>query len=161
MEQTEVMEMQLWAYIDNLCTDAERQHVESLIAYDDTWKHKYQELLSFHNSLQKAEPEHPSMRFTQNVMDAIASAKVAPATRTYVNPLVVRGMAALLILLLGSVITYFLLNMEWSSTSSVKPYNYNGIFSGNFVLYVVLANILLLMIFIDAMLKRRKRMNSQ
>src|ERR1700728_4810420 len=99
MEQNEEIEMQIWEFIDNACSQADQERISMLIVQDISWREKFNELNAFHSGTsQSLELEHPSMRFTKNVMDAVAVAHIAPATKKYVNISIIRGIAAFFIL---------------------------------------------------------------
>ena len=158
---TEDIDVQLWAYIDKQCSDAEAQRIALLITTDENWAAQYKQLLAFNTGLIQTEAEQPSMRFTKNVMEAITAAKVAPATKTYVNPWVVRGIAAVFALLLVSVFIYILTGINWNSgTSAPSPFDYSKIQLGNWWVALILVNVVLLIIFIDAVLRRKKTANN-
>ena len=156
---TEDIQGQLWAYIDKACNDAEMQRIASLITTDKNWEAQYKELLAFHNELANIEAEQPSLRFTKNVMEAITAAKVAPAAKTYVNLWVVRSIVALFALLLVVVFIYILPGLNWAtspSTTSSTNFNFSKINTDSWWEALVLVNIVLLIVLIDAVLRRKK-----
>ena len=156
---TEDIDVQLWAYIDKQCSDAEAQRIGLLIATDQNWAAQYDQLLAFHNELAQADTEQPSLRFTRNVMETITATKPAPATKTYVNPWVPRGIASLFALMLTAIFIYILPGLNWSSTPSPASsfrFDYGKIVIGNWWVALLLVNIVLLIIFIDAVLRREK-----
>lgn len=157
MHSAEDIEIQLWEYIDNVCDEATRLRIAQLIATDNIWKQKYAELTTINSNLQQLEPEHTSMRFSKNVMEAIAGAHVAQPTKSYINKWVVRGIAAVFILLIGFALLYTLQDLQWSNEPAPKKVDYSSIFNGNFVLYVVLANLLVGIVFLDTLFRRKKK----
>src|ERR1700761_5730669 len=68
----QMMEERLWDYIDGLSSTAERSAIEEMIASNIEWQRKYRELLDLNQMMNSSELEAPSMRFTKNVMEAIA-----------------------------------------------------------------------------------------
>lgn len=106
------MEDRLWDYIDGRATPAEREEIEALLASDSALREQYAELLSIHAVLQGADIEEPSLRFTKNVMEAVAGQSVAPATPTYVNKRVIRGITIALLSLLGATFAYVLVLLK-------------------------------------------------
>ncbi|HTJ11917.1 MAG TPA: hypothetical protein VL547_07825 [Dinghuibacter sp.] len=106
------MEDRLWDYIDGRATPAEREEIEALLASDPALREQYAELLSIHAVLQGADIEEPSLRFTKNVMEAVAGQSVAPATPTYVNKRVIRGITIALLSLLGATFAYVLVLLK-------------------------------------------------
>ena len=47
--------------------------------------------MNVHQLMTGSELEAPSMRFTVNVMDEIAHYQIAPATKSYINKNIIRG----------------------------------------------------------------------
>src|SRR5690348_18446687 len=84
-------EQRLWDYIDGLSSPSEKTVIEQLLEASAEWKAKYHELLEVHQLMQSSELEQPSLRFTKNVMDEIARLQIAPATSSYINKNIVRG----------------------------------------------------------------------
>lgn len=106
------MEDLLWDYIDNRVTPAERAEIEALLASDAALREQYAALLEVHATLMTADREEPSLRFTKNVMDAIADQSIAPATPTYVNKKIIRGITTALLSLLGATFAYVLVLLK-------------------------------------------------
>src|SRR5690606_32449733 len=86
-------EVRLWEYIDGLSSAEEKSVIEELIENNAQWRVKYKELLEVQQLLQSSELEEPSMRFTKNVMEEISKLHIAPATKTYINKNIIRGLA--------------------------------------------------------------------
>ncbi len=160
MQSAEEIEIQLWEYMDNVCDDATRVRIARLIATDIVWKQKYAELTAFNSTLQQLEPEHTSMRFSKNVMESIAGMNVAQPTKSYINKWVVRGIAAVFIILLGSALTYSLLNVQWTAGTPKEPIDYSRIFNGNFISYVIMVNLLVGVVLVDTLLRRKRKVVS-
>ena len=120
MEQ-EQMEMELWEYIDGRCTEADAHRIANLIATRADWKNKYEALLAFNTELAgHIETEQPSMRFSKDVMDAIAKTHIAPAANKYINPFIIRGIAAFFMAAIAVVIGDLLLSVKWDSPADTK-----------------------------------------
>ena len=88
---SEGMETRLWDYIDGLSSNEEKTVIEQLLEDNREWKEKYHELLDVHQLMQSSELEHPSMRFSKNVMEEISRLHIAPAAKTYINKNIIRG----------------------------------------------------------------------
>eukprot|EP01012_Entosiphon_sulcatum_P033697 TRINITY_DN42666_c0_g1_i1.p2 TRINITY_DN42666_c0_g1~~TRINITY_DN42666_c0_g1_i1.p2 ORF type:complete len:122 (+),score=19.65 TRINITY_DN42666_c0_g1_i1:27-368(+) len=101
------------------------------------------------------ETEQPSMRFTKNVMDAIDGMEVAPVGKQYVNPWVIKGIAAVLALcMLVSLYVVF------SSANTLPDYGLNvntTKLPEHFSLYILGINIVLLLILAERWLSSKKR----
>lgn len=102
------MEERLWDYIDGLDSPADRKALEALLASDPSVRAQYAELRAVHASLHESGLEEPSMRFTKNVMEAVAGRSIAPATTTYINKRVIRGIAAFFLTLITGILAYAL-----------------------------------------------------
>ena len=111
------MEDRLWNYIDGGCSPAEKSAIETLIASNREWQEKYRELLNIHQLLNASELEAPSMRFTKNVMEEISRYHIAPATRSYINKNVIRGIGAFFLTMIVGMLAFVFSQFKWSSGS--------------------------------------------
>lgn len=115
------METRLWDYIDGLSSTEERSFIEKLLAENIEWRRKYHELLDAHKLIQqKMELDEPSMRFSMNVMDAIANEKIAPAASSYLKKPVIRGIAAFFVISFVAMVIFIGIKFDWSSLNTVK-----------------------------------------
>lgn len=117
MNTEENMEDRLWDFIDGLSSPAEKSAVEALIAANLEWQRKYKELLQVHQLMTASELDAPSMRFTRNVMEEIARHQIAPATKTYVNKNIIRGIGFFFLTLIAGLLIYFARQFKWTSTT--------------------------------------------
>ena len=108
MQTLPTLEERLWDYIDGLGSPAERKTLEALLSADASARAQYTELLGVHEALGAAGLEEPSMRFTKNVMEAVAQQSIAPATTTYINKRVIRVIAAFFLTAIAAVLGYTL-----------------------------------------------------
>jgi hypothetical protein len=166
MELSEDIEMQLWDYLDGtLSNNDERQRITHLIEHDNLWHQKYEELSALHASLSAhIDNDMPSMSFSRNVMDAIAQNKVASPAKKYINPAIIKSIAAMFILGLTICFIYACSKINWTQTGntstnmisdwfndfSFKPYK--GIFVNTFIGI----NIILALLFADKLLHRKR-----
>lgn len=111
MNSTEHMEERLWDFIDGLSSPGEKSAIEALIAENLEWKRKYHELLDIHQLATGSGLDEPSMRFTRNVMEEIARYQVAPATKTYINKNVIRGIGAFFLSMIVGLIVFFVIQV--------------------------------------------------
>jgi hypothetical protein len=128
MNTEQPMEDRLWEYIDGRSGPTERSTIEELLVTNREWREKYKELLDVHQLLNASELDAPSMRFTRNVMEEIARYHVAPATRTYINKNVIRGIGAFFLTLILGFTAYVLSQFRWishdqSTSSSILTNN--------------------------------------
>lgn len=147
----EHIEQQLWEYIDGFCNDKERSRIAVLIAEDNTWKTKYEELLSLHSGIvDNAELEHPPLRFTKNVMDTIARVHPVVVPKKYTHPAFVRGIAAFFIITTCLLLVYTLLTTDWNTSAngitatrySLPKVNVHSLLNGNLFTVTVAATVI-------------------
>jgi hypothetical protein len=162
--ENESMEMRLWDYIDGFTNDSEKAHIEKLISENLEWRHKYQELLETHQSINMADLEQPSMRFAKNVMEEIARYQIAPATKTYINQKVIWSIAAFFITMIMSYIIYGVSQIEWSSGTTENStgidftqVDYSGMFNNTFLNAFLMVNVILGLMLFDRYLNWKKK----
>jgi hypothetical protein len=171
MNTQEEMEHRLWDFIDELDSAAERSLTEKLLAEDRDWQSKYRELLNMHQSLIGSDLEAPSMRFTKNVMEEISRHQIAPATKSYINKYIIRGISAFFFLMIGGFFVYLLGQIKWSepttSSSSVSQYgqllqdhltkfNWGKVLSSPYMSVFMMINVILALVLLDMYLQRKK-----
>jgi hypothetical protein len=169
MNTEQPMEDRLWDYIDGLSSPAERSAVETLIAANQEWRRKYRELLDIHQLLAGSELEEPSLRFSKNVMEAIARHHVAPATTTYVNKNIIRSIGAFFISMIAGLLIYCFAMIKWSGGSSstsnlissysnsLEKINWGKLFSSSYVTAFMLIAIVSGLFLLDLYLQRKKQ----
>ena len=163
------MEERLWDYIDGISSPEEKTVIEQLIVSQAQWKEKYSELLEVHQLVNAAGLEEPSMRFTKNVMDEIARVHIAPATKSYINKNIIRGLAFFFITMLVCFFIYGLGQINWTAGGDSKipvdisSIDYSRIFNNNFVNALMLINVVLGLFLLDRYLaaKRQKYMENK
>ena len=162
MEQNEEIEMQLWEYLDGTCSIDDMPRIAVLIERDPVWKAKYEELSAFHSSMgRNLDFEQPSLRFTQNVMDAVAATHVAPATKKYINKGIIRGIAALFIGMITAALGYAFANAGngAASKNSLPKLNLgdlSGVFNSGTMMMIIAVNIVIGLVFLDSLLRRKR-----
>ena len=112
------MEKRIWEYIDGHCTEPEKAAIHQQLADNPVWRNKFEELKSVHELLRQEELEMPSLRFTKNVMEEISRYQVAPATKTYINKNVIRGITSFFLAMIVGLFIYFLGQLHWTSSST-------------------------------------------
>lgn len=156
-------ELLLWQYIDGICDEATHAYVKGMIATDEQWQNLYYELQALHQVIPgHIETEQPSMRFTKNVMEAVADIHIAPATRKYANPVVIRLIAAFFILTLVALIGYGISIADWeqSSTNSQPGFplpvvTFNAVYNDSVIHIIGWANVVLGLLLVDGLLRKR------
>ncbi len=113
-----IIEEKIWAFLDGSLTDGENAYIQTKIVSDADWQTCYKEILFFHNELQQAEPEVPSLRFTQSVMEQLAVHKIQPEWNRYINKKIINTIGFSFILLL--VITLIFSVIYFSRDTDTK-----------------------------------------
>ncbi len=159
----EQIEQQLWAYIDGLGTDAERQQTAAQLARGGIWKETYDELTAIHAGIALVEPEHPPLRFTKNVMEAIAAAHPETAPKRYINHNIIRGIAAVFIVCICVAMTYLFTAIDWRMSShsftpkiSMPKVTWSNIFNPVSVNAIIALNVVLVLVLLDKTLRARR-----
>lgn len=160
------IEERLWDYIDGAGSAEDRLFIEQLIATNAAWKAKYQELLELQNMLSNLELDEPSMRFTQNIMEAISKHHIAPAAKSYINKRIIWGIAGFFICTIVGFLIAGMAQVNWSagstdSSASLLGINFNKIDVSNFynstyATVFMMVNVVLGLVFLDMYLRRRK-----
>jgi|SRR6185312_1632160 len=167
METRKQMEERLWDFIDGMSDPDEQSLVRRLLAEDNAWQQRYQELMAVDEAMQHHELDAPSLRFTKNVMEQIALFHVAPATKTYINKNVIRGITAFFLIMIIGLLIYFFGQFHWTSTSTdnlVPQYsidanklNWGKALNNTYVNVFILINVILGFILLDKYLQNKKR----
>ncbi len=164
------MEEQLWNYIDGTAGQKEILLVERMITTDPVWKQQYNQLLELNQLLAKdMQLEEPSMRFSKNVMEQINGLQPARPTVQYINKNIIRGIAAIFILTIGAFLVYGFANIQWTAKGSgvlipldfkkeyADTFNVNWHISNTWINIIVMVNVFLGLMLLDASLRRKKK----
>lgn len=172
MNTEQPMEDRLWDYIDGHCSAAEKSAIEELLIINREWQQKHRELLDLQQLLSSSGLEAPSMRFTKNVMEEIARYHVAPATKTYVNKNVIRGIGAFFATMILGMLTFMITQVRWTSSGSegdrlnqqidkgvsrLDSFNYSKVFSSTYVSAFMLIAIISGLMLLDMYLQQKKK----
>ena len=173
MNTEATIEDRLWDYIDGLSSPAEKSAMEELIAANTEWQQKYKELLNVHQLMTGADLDEPSMRFSRNVMEEIARHHVAPATKTYINKNIIRGIGAFFLCLVAGLLIYFFRQFKWTSpqgpgSSGTLPnidlgldkVDYGKFSSSLPVTLFMLVAVILGLVLLDMYLQRKRNVNA-
>jgi hypothetical protein len=176
MNTEQTIEDRLWDYIDGISNPAERSAIDELLAANFEWRQKYRELLNVHQLLNTSELEAPSMRFTKNVMEEIARHHVAPATKTYINKNIIRGIGAFFLTMIVGFVTYVLAQFNWfaagAGSSKILPtspnlnlerlnnLNVSKAFNSTYITVFMLILVVMGFMLLDMYLQRKKEKQS-
>ena len=114
------IEEKLWNYIDGACTEQEKKAIDILLAQDETYKAKYQELLALNQEFSKMELDEPSMTFTYNVMETIRAEHALRPLKAGIDKRIIKGISGFFILSILFLVIYVL------STLHLSPVNISG-----------------------------------
>ena len=171
MNTEQPMEDRLWNYIDGLASPAEKSAIEALLTVNREWQDKYNQLLNVHRLLDSSGLDEPSMRFTRNVMEEIARFHVAPATKTYINKNIIRGIGAFFLTMILGLTVFVLTRFQWTGGSSgnvataeidlglskLKSVDVSKAFNGAYVTVFMLIAVIMGFILLDLYLQRKKK----
>ena len=167
MEPNEEIELQLWEYIDCTCTDADKERIALLVANDAAWREKFDALTVLHADIEEMmEVEQPSMRFTKNVMEAVAQVQIATPTKQYINRGIIRGIAAFFLIGIFLMIGYAFATTKWNSStasiaSSFSFSKLSGFISSPVINIVIAINVVLLLVLVDTLLRRKRNVRKE
>ncbi len=156
-------EVRLWEYIDGLSSAEEKSVIEELIENNAQWRVKYKELLEVQQLLQSSELEEPSMRFTRNVMEEISKLHIAPATKTYINKNIIRGLAFFFITLIVGFLVYGFGQIDWTVQGDTKlpvdltKVDYSRMFNNDWVNAFMMINVILGLFLLDRYLANKRK----
>jgi hypothetical protein len=163
MNAHENIEGRLWDYIDGVATVEEKTIIEQLIASNAEWRDKYVELLEVQQLLQSSELEAPSMRFTKNVMEEISKLHIAPATKTYINKNIIRGLAIFFITLIVGFLVYGFGQVDWTVQGDSKlpvdfaKVDYSKMFNNDWVNAFMMINVILGLFLLDRYFANKRK----
>lgn len=159
------IEETLWNYIDGPMDEKESAFVGELILSNEEWRLKYAELMEVHQILKdNIDLEHPSLRFTQNVMEEISRLYIAPATKNYINKNVIWGIGIFFLTTIFGLIIYGFGQVDWSqpSTNTIpemqfQQVDWGRIFNSTYMNVFIMVNIVLGLMVLDMYLTRKRQ----
>jgi len=160
------IEEKLWSYIDGSLEKDENNFVEQLLQHNQEWKAKYAELMDVHQLMQdNIDLEHPSLRFTQNVMEEISRLYITPATRNYINKNVIWGIGIFFLTTIIGLIIYTFGQINWSAPSSsgnipefnMTNVNWGQMFNSTYVNVFIMVNAVLVLVLLDRVLANKRK----
>lgn len=111
------IEERLWNYIDGTCTEEERRAIDLLIAGDEGYRSKFEELLSLDREFAGLEPDEPSMGFTYNVMEGIRAEHAQKPLKAAINKRIIRGIGGFFIVTILLLVILMLSTFHFTSAS--------------------------------------------
>ncbi|RWY52423.1 anti-sigma factor family protein [Mucilaginibacter gilvus] len=163
------IEEQLWNYIDGSCTPAEQQAITALIAQDEAYRIKYNELLKLNQEFSTMEMDEPSMAFTYNVMETIRTANALKPLKAAINKRIIWGIAAFFIITIAILVIFALSTLNWSMPSGNGRFDVNikmpeqldsnhvkSFFSGGVLKGFLFFDLVMGLFLLDAYLRRKQ-----
>ncbi|WP_295767537.1 hypothetical protein [uncultured Mucilaginibacter sp.] len=156
-------EEQLWNYVDGTCTPQEREVIEHLIATDEAYRLKFEEIKAFNLELQDIELDAPPMAFTYNVMEQVRAEEAQKPLKSSINTMVIKGIAAFFVLTITTLVVIALANANWSAGAAnqinvpiIRTSELKNLFSGNVLNGFLFFDLVLALYFFDSYLRKRK-----
>ena len=115
----------LWNYIDGSCTPEEQNIVKTLIAEDEAYRLKYQELLSLNKEFMAIELDEPSMAFTYKVMEGIRAENALVPLKARINKKIIIGIAIFFVVTLVAMLGMVFASVNWSAVSAPVKLTYS------------------------------------
>jgi hypothetical protein len=116
------IEEKLWNYIDGTCSHEERKAIDVLIAEDEVYRRKYEELLALNQEFSKMDPDEPSMAFTYNVMEAIRAEHAQQPLKAGINKRIIKGISGFFIVSIALMLILAISNVHAGPANiSVHP----------------------------------------
>ncbi|WP_345949795.1 MULTISPECIES: hypothetical protein [unclassified Mucilaginibacter] len=161
------IEEKLWNFMDGSCSPKEHEDIARLIATDEIYRQKYEEILAFNQELQSIELEMPPMAFTYKVMEGIRTEEASKPLKATIDTRIIKGIAAFFILTIVALLGIALVNTDWSISSnngfqlpaSAKLPEIEHYFSGPALKAFLFFDVVLALFLFDGYL--RKRHNTQ
>jgi hypothetical protein len=164
MENIDERLVALWALQDGELGESEQKSLLEFLESHPEIAQEAEYIRVLAESLEAAlDLDLPSMRFNRNVMEAIETQTIAPATRTYVNNKVMALIAAISALSVLSIWAYASIMARWEPLVSTGKYHFkfpaakelvSGIYRHDMVVAAVMINGILLLVLLDRFLRR-------
>jgi len=160
------IEEKLWNYIDGNGTSEERRTIDMLIATDEVYKRKYNELLQLNAEFANMELDEPSMAFTYNVMETIRTENALKPLKAAINTRIIWGIGAFFIVTISALLVFVLSGINWNAGHGNSSLDLNlqvphieNYMNGTVLKVFILFDIVLALFIGDGYL--RKKLNSK
>jgi hypothetical protein len=111
------VEEKLWNYIDGNCTPAEHEAIRLLIAHDETYRLKYEELSALNSEFAAIELDEPPMAFTYNVMEGIRKENALKPLKASIDKRIIRGIGLFFVVTISAILIFALSQVNWTGGS--------------------------------------------
>jgi len=123
----DLIEQQLWDYIDGNLDQIQAKFIEEKINAEPQFKIQYEELLQFSQKLEDLTLEEPSMSFTRNVMEDVASVPAPISLKTKIDTRVIYGVGGFLVLPILAILAF----TAYNSTFTMPRFDFDLSFEVN------------------------------
>ena len=120
-----IIEQQLWDYIDGNLNETQRKNIEEKIETDVSVKLQYEELLNLNIAFSEMELDEPSMSFTRNVMENVALQPAPVSLKTKVDSRIIFSISAFFVLSILAILGYILYNTTFTMPDFGKYFEVN------------------------------------
>jgi len=157
------IEEKLWNYIDGNCSPGEQKAIGLLIASDEAYRLKYQELLNLNKEISGIALDEPPMAFTYNVMEAIRTEQARQPLKAAINKRIITGITAFFVITLLALLVYAFASVQWSSvhvpsgiSSGLKLPDARSFFTKPVIQVFFFFDVILGLFLFDSYLRRKK-----
>lgn len=153
------IEQQLWDYIDGNLHEAAKKAVEEKIESDSEIKSQYEDLLKLNSVFAGLDLDEPSMSFTRNVMESVASVPAPVALKTQVDKRIIYSIGGFFVVSLLALFGYVLYN----SNISLPKFDFDANLNFNLDKYItptvlysfLFVDLVIGLVFLDQFLRKR------
>lgn len=102
----EILESQLWDYIDGVSSPQESEIIHQRILINPDIEKRYSELLALSKQLSAIELDAPSMSFSRNVLDKLAGELAPVALKSQTDKRIIYSIGAFFVITLAALLVY-------------------------------------------------------
>ncbi len=162
------MEQTLWDYLDGNCTSDDYEKITKLIATNEAYSQKYNELIGLNEELLNIELEEPSMGFTYNVLASIREQELKNPLKTTINRNIISGIAIFFVSTIFLLLGYTLYSINWTGFGHVTlqnlgltPIPLDGVITKPLMQGFLFFDLVLLLYFINDFFSKKSHQKSQ
>jgi anti-sigma factor RsiW len=157
-----IMEQQIWDYLDGTCSEQERKKIAQLIETDPAYQMAYADLEKLHRDLSGMELDEPSMSFTRNVMDQVKSLPVPGSIRSLIDKRIVYGIGGFFIFSIMLLLTSVFSQIDWSQPArsalpelKVPQLDYTSLAGSTYLRVFFFADLVLGLYILDSVMRKK------
>ena len=157
-----MIEQQIWDYLDGICSEHERKKIALLIETDPEYRVVYADLKNLHRDLGQMELDEPSMSFTRNVMDQVTPLPVPGSIRSLIDKRIIYGIAGFFLLSIVLLLTLVFSQIDWSQQASaalpefkMPQVNYRSLMDSTYLRMFFFADLILGLYILDSVMRKK------